>query len=128
MARYPLPSHIIESMDAADLPSYGAAHLARRVQNRNTIACVSEKINAIYDSGTPFFTKDAIRDIVRQLDELPPISNPREKIVQKFTLRGIDGALVELSVPLGRVHPYRDLPDVDIVEYVALYVGSCILP
>ncbi|KAI5861222.1 hypothetical protein GGS23DRAFT_577629 [Durotheca rogersii] len=116
MARYPVPSHVIESIDAADLRGFGAAHLARRAANRRTIARLSEKLNAVFDSGVPFFTKDAIRDIVRQLDELAVNPNPRVHTVRKFIVRGLDDCVVELRVPLGRVHPYRDLPDVDIVD------------
>ena len=116
MSRYPIPPEVIESIDAADLPTYGAVHVARRVENRKVIGHVSGKLNAIYDSGVLFFTKDAIEDIVRQLDELPVNPNPRAKCVHTFTVTGVDGSPVEVRVPLGRVHPYRDVPDVDIVE------------
>ena len=108
-------------MDAADLPRLGAVRLARRAANRDTIARVSEKLNIIFDSGVPFFTKDAIQDTVRQLDDLVVNPNPRAHTLRKFTARGVDGSVVEVVVPLGRVHPYRDLPDVDIVEYVSVY-------
>ncbi len=91
MARYPLSPHVIESIDTADLPRFGAAHLTRRAENRNAIARVAVTINAIFDSGVPFFTKDAIRDIVRQFDEPPANPDPRDMIVHKFTVRGLGG-------------------------------------
>ena len=118
MARYAVPTHIIESIDAADLPRLGVAHLARRVASRHAIVHVSETLNAIFDLGVPFFTKTAIQDMVRQIDGLAVNPNPRLQVVRKFTVRGVDGGVVEILVPLGRVHPYRDLPDVDIVESV----------
>ena len=115
MARYPVPSHILDAIDESDLSRYGAAHVSRRTENRRMIARAAEKINAIYDTGAPFFTKDAIREIVRQLDELTANIRLGDKALLIFTVQGLDGSFVEIPLELGVVLPYRDLPDVDIV-------------
>lgn len=117
MARYPVPSDVIERLDADDISVYGQAQITQRAENRKLIAEASKQINAIYDSGALFFTKDAIRDIARQLDELTPRITWREgdKAKLKFNVRGIDGVCVDVPVELGEVLPYTDRPDVDIV-------------
>lgn len=115
MSRYPVPIEILEKLDISDLGE--RAHLSQRVKNRKLIAEVANKINPIYDSGVFFFTKDAIRDIARQLDELTPDLTWEDGVTANlnFNVRGIDGVWVEVPVELGEVLPYRDRPDVDVV-------------
>jgi len=80
------------------------------------IAQFSERINAIYDSGVPFFTKDAIKDVAEQLDHLTSGLKLGDKAALTFTVRGVDGIRVDIPMELGTVEPYRDEPDLDIVS------------
>lgn len=55
------------------------------------------KISAMYDAGTPFFTKEAIRDLYRQLQMATEYG-------QKVSVRGLDGAVLEFTVLTGEFH------------------------
>lgn len=62
------------------------------------------RINALYDSGTPFFTKDRIRAIHDQLKK------PLKK-GDKISVIGLDGAKVDFDVEIGNV---RDKYEKDV--------------
>ncbi len=116
MARYPVPPDIMEAIDKADSLTRGPAHITRRTANRKMIAHLSERINTIYDSGIPFFTRDAIKDVVRQFNHLTTDLKLGDKTTLTFTVQGLDGIYVDIPVELGTVEPYRDEPDLDIVS------------
>ena len=80
------------------------------------IAHLSERINTIYDSDVLFFTKDAIKDVVRQLNQLTTDLKLGDKTTLTFTMQGLDGVCVDIPVELGTVESYRDDPDLDIVS------------
>ncbi|KAK4190876.1 hypothetical protein QBC35DRAFT_471252 [Podospora australis] len=54
------------------------------------------QVRRIYDSGVPFFTKQALRDVVRQLE-----GNKNNKVV----ITGLDGKEVEFRIETGKVLP-----------------------
>lgn len=68
-----------------------------------------QKIREVYDSGTAFFTKDAIRDIVQQIEKA------ERGQVKKVSIMGVDGILVQLSVKTGEVDPDTETPGVEMV-------------
>lgn len=51
------------------------------------------KLRTIYNAGTPFFTKDALRAAIREAEAIGP-----GLACQKICLRGLDGVVVEYSV------------------------------
>ncbi len=67
----PIPAHVIEEVDNEERRwgSSGDKEIERRAKNRAKIQDLHAPINAIYDSGTPFFTKAAISKLVQQIDE-----------------------------------------------------------
>lgn len=94
---------------------FGRAHMARRAANREMITHLSGRINAIFDSGVPFFTKDAIRDIAQQINHLTSDLKLGDKASLTFTVRGLDGVRVNITVELGTVEDWREQPDLDVV-------------
>ena len=67
----PVPARVIEQVDDEERrwgPT-GDKEIERRAKNRAKIQDLYAPINAIYDSGTPFFTKAAIGSLVQQIDE-----------------------------------------------------------
>ncbi|KAK4033538.1 hypothetical protein C8A01DRAFT_19539 [Parachaetomium inaequale] len=72
-----------------------------RAKNRAEIQALCAPINAIYDSGTPLFTKAAIRNLVRQIDESGVRRVQTEPLSLKFSIAGIDGRVVEIPLQLG---------------------------
>jgi hypothetical protein len=69
-----------------------------RTRNRVKMQQAIQKIREVYDSGTPFFTKDAIRRIVQQIESIER-GQPG-----KVSITGIDGTIVQLTVKTGQVH------------------------
>lgn len=69
MPHYPIPILAGSSRQSTARrppdPPYGVYIIAQRVKNPAAIRELWGHINVIYDSGTPFFTKDAIRDLLR---------------------------------------------------------------
>ena len=107
----PLPQDVMERADKKWATPFKNLLAERtkdnRRENREKIARVVEKLNAMYESGVPFFTRDAIRDMAEQLDrldQLAPHSNhmgPPEGRAHTFTVKDLDGNPVEISVTLG---------------------------
>lgn len=64
----------------------------------------AEKIHFLYDSGTPFYTKAAIRDVWQQLEKASVEG-------QKVWVRGLDGVIVAFDIECGRTiqAPQHDL-------------------
>ncbi|PGG95102.1 hypothetical protein AJ79_10259, partial [Helicocarpus griseus UAMH5409] len=56
------------------------------------------RINALYEAGTPFFTKQAIREIQQQINNA--ISNEEIKTI---SVKGLDNVLVDFDVEIGRI-------------------------
>lgn len=79
--------------------------MKERAEIRAEIESLWGPINAIYDSGTPLWTKDAIRDLVRQIDESGVRLVQTEPISLEFSTVGIDGEIVHISFELGVRHP-----------------------
>ena len=72
---------------------------------------VFAEIFSLWEAGTPFFTKESIRDVYRQLTDSTTSG-------QKISVRGIDGRMVEVKVWSGLVFsgtgPNRE-PDLQMV-------------
>lgn len=89
---------------------------ADRDANRKVIAELTERINSIYDSGVPFFTKDTIRDVSQQLQMSTAGLRMGDKAKLTFTVSGVDGISVEIPIEMGTsLGPYPDTPHLDIV-------------
>lgn len=101
----PVPDDVQARADKKGL-GHSAVEIERRKQNRRAIARVSEKLDRLYASGVPFFTKYALRDIAEQVERLPiHTGDPRETRVHTFVLQGLDGNPVEVTVTLGTTRP-----------------------
>jgi len=68
---------------------------------------VSSHIRSLYDAGEPFYSKEIIRDIGRQL----------RSGSQKVSVRGLDGIVVDVDIETGQLLDTGD-PDWDFVMYV----------
>ena len=71
---------------------------------------VHSRIRALYNSGTPLFTKEAIRDLGKQLQSLAEVG-------QKVHVRGLDGRIVEYENQTRRISPAHR-PELERVLYV----------
>lgn len=56
-------------------------------------------IRVSYNTGIPFFTKDALQEVAQQLKDYKQTESRRE---QKIFTRGIDGKQVGFSIETGR--------------------------
>jgi hypothetical protein len=81
------------------------SEIERWARNRAKIQEICGPINAIYDAGTPLFTKAAIRDLLRTIDEsgIGPIQT--EPLLLHFSIVGIDGKTVDIPIQLGARDP-----------------------
>ncbi|KAJ3570025.1 hypothetical protein NPX13_g5875 [Xylaria arbuscula] len=70
---------------------------------------VIPKVREIYDSGTPFFTKEAMRRIVQQIDDIEKGKPGTVSVV------GIDGNIVQLPVQTGEVESDIGTPGIEMV-------------
>lgn len=106
MAYYPLPvpAHVIEEVDNEERRWGGDKEIARRAKNRVEILDLCGPINAIYNAGTPFFTKAAISSLVRQIDESGVQRVQTEPLSLKFSIAGIDGRTVDTFLQIGVKH------------------------
>ena len=120
----PIPADIIEAVDREETPAYGAHIIAQRVKNRAEIRELWGPINAIYDSGTPFFTKDAIRDLLGQIDESGVRPVQTEPLSLRFSITGIDGKTVEIPLELGVRRGPWIWDDFDLGDGVELITAS----
>ncbi|KAK4032782.1 hypothetical protein C8A01DRAFT_40756 [Parachaetomium inaequale] len=118
MPHYPLPIPpiVIEAIDGKDKAFFGAPWITRRAENRAAIQKLSGVINTIYESGAPFFTKDAIRDLVRQIDEAGVRRVQTEPVSLRFSVTGIDGKTADIPVKLGVKHGGAQGVELDGVE------------
>jgi hypothetical protein len=107
MPYYPLsvPTHVIKEVDEEERRWSGDEGMARRAENRAKIQDLCGPINAIYDSGTPFFTKAAIRNLVRRIDDSGVRRVQTEPLSLDFSIEGIDGRTVDFSLQLGVEYP-----------------------
>jgi hypothetical protein len=114
MPHYPLPvpTHVLEAVDEEDRPVYGARWITQRAKHRAAIQNLFGAITTIYESGTPFFTKDSIQDLVRQIDESGVCPVQTEPVSLRFSVAGIDGKKVDVPLELGVRHgPWPDKGD-----------------
>ena len=109
MPRYPLPipAHVIEEVENEERRWWRDDEiiLERRAKIRAEIRALWAPMNAIYDSGTPFFTKAAIRSLVQQIDEAGVRRVQTEPLSLKLSTAGIDGKMVDTSLQIGVKHP-----------------------
>lgn len=103
----PIPAHVIEEIDNEERQwgASGDKEIALRAKNRAKIQDLYAPINAIYDSGTPFFTKAAIASLVRQIDESGVHRVQTEPLSLNLSIVGIDGRTVDTSLQLGVKDP-----------------------
>ena len=62
------------------------------------MAVTSRRIRSLYDSGHPFFTKAALRDLHQQLKSAVNMG-------ETVRVTGLDGALVQFKIETGRTFP-----------------------
>ncbi|KAH6857110.1 hypothetical protein B0I37DRAFT_369191 [Chaetomium sp. MPI-CAGE-AT-0009] len=105
MPHYPLPipAHVLEEVEEEERRWFRRDKkiMEKRAKIRAEIQALWAPINAIYDSGTPFFTKAAIGDLVRQIDESGMHRVQTEPLSLKLSIAGIDGKMVEMNLQLG---------------------------
>jgi len=75
---------------------------------QQTVEAIS-KIQSLYDAGTPLFTKDAIRDLGRQLVRYKD---------QEVVVTGLNGVRVVLRTPDVNLVLRGDVPESELVLYV----------
>lgn len=92
---------------------YQAYVEAVRSKNRVKLQEAIRKIREVYDSGTPFFTKDAIRDIMQQLEKV------ESGQLNEVSVMGLDGIVVQLPANIGEFKRDIEIPGVETVQYVA---------
>ena len=68
------------------------------------------KIRALFDAGTPFYTKEVIRDVCQQLEKFGGKG-------QKVSVRGLDGVIVDFDVESGLILQAAQ-PDLEFVVCV----------
>jgi len=71
---------------------------------------VTLKIRSLFDAGTPFFTKEVIRDVCQQLEKFGGKG-------QKVSVRGLDGVIVDFDIESGLILP-SDQPDLEFIVCV----------
>jgi hypothetical protein len=88
----------------------GEAYKTPRAEE-GEMAEVTSKIRSLYDAGTPFYTKEVIRDVDRQ---------PKKFVErgQKVSVRGLDGIMVDFEIESGLTLPVGE-PDLEMVLCVA---------
>ena len=59
------------------------------------MAKVRSTLSALYDSGTPFFTREALQDLDKQLKS--------SKLGQKVQVRGLDDTFLDFTIETGRI-------------------------
>ncbi|KAK3291385.1 uncharacterized protein B0H64DRAFT_47656 [Chaetomium fimeti] len=103
----PIPAHVIKEVEEEERRWYRGDKeiLEQRAKARAEIQALLAPINAIYDSGTPFFTKAAIRSLVRQIDESGIHRVQIEPLSLKLSIAGIDGKIVDISLHTGVKYP-----------------------
>ena len=102
----PIPAHVIKEVEDEERRRWKKKEiLEQRVKNRADIQALYGPINAIYDSGTPFFTKATIASLVRQIDESGIHRVQTEPLSLKLSIAGIDGKVVDTPLQLGVKHP-----------------------
>lgn len=70
----------------------------------------ADRVRELYGSGVPFFTKDAIADLVGQLDRARKHHEQKgasegDTHEQVFSLQGLDGKTVEIENEIGTAWP-----------------------
>jgi hypothetical protein len=70
----------------------------------------SLKIRSLFDAGVPFYTKEDIRNICQQLEELSEKG-------QKVSVRGVDGVMVDFEIKTGLTFEAHK-PDLEFVVCV----------
>ncbi|KAK3299893.1 uncharacterized protein B0H64DRAFT_2471 [Chaetomium fimeti] len=102
----PIPSHVIDEIENEERQmGVPEEEIERWAGNRATIHGLCGPINAIYESGTPLFTKAAIRDLVREIDESGMRRIQTAPLSLHFSITGIDGRTVDFPIQLGVKHP-----------------------
>jgi hypothetical protein len=102
----PIPADVIKEVEEEERRQWKNREiLEQRAKNRANIQALCGPINAIYDSGTPFFTKANIGSLVRQLDESGLQRVQIEPLSLTVSIAGIDGKIVDIPLQLGVKHP-----------------------
>jgi hypothetical protein len=102
----PIPAHVIKEVEEEERRQWkNRKILEQRVKNRANIQALCGPINAIYDSGTPVFTKANISSLVRQIDESGLQRVQTEPLSLTVSIAGIDGKIVDIPLQLGVKHP-----------------------
>ena len=101
----PIPVHVVQEVDDEARREGGDQEMERRAKNRAEIWDLCGPINALYDSGAPLFTKAAIRDLVRRVDESGARRVQTEPLSLEFSIAGFDGRTVDIPLQLGVKHP-----------------------
>ena len=105
-----MPFHISPSdnrfvfLATADLPNPRMT----AAEKREELEAANRLIQAKYDAGVPFFTKDVFRDVVQQLESE---SNPGRRV----SITGLDGLAVHFPIETGTSRPDIEMEDEEML-------------
>ncbi|KAK3904686.1 hypothetical protein C8A05DRAFT_31505 [Staphylotrichum tortipilum] len=107
MPHYPLPipDSVIKEVDDEERRWGGDKEISRRAKTRAAIQALYAPINAIYDSGTPLFTKAAITSLIQQIDQSGVHRVQTSPLSLNLSIPGIDGKTVDIPLQLGVPYP-----------------------
>ncbi|OAA65302.1 hypothetical protein SPI_02089 [Niveomyces insectorum RCEF 264] len=100
------------ALSASERPSDEPA--APKQQRCATMAATARRIWALYDAGTPLFTREALRSLARQLDQHRGVRTGEGNTT--VTVRGMDGKQVRLTTKSGAVSASDAHPDIVMVN------------
>ena len=81
-------------------------------KKRDELAAAQHLIQAKYDAGIPFFTKDQFRDVVRQLDAITQqLQEGNHDQAVAISITGLDGLAIQFPVDTGKVYVNYEPPE-----------------
>ncbi|KAL1859825.1 hypothetical protein VTK73DRAFT_7445 [Phialemonium thermophilum] len=100
----PSSSTMTDPQSNAD-QQYAADLESARSSNKEEMQQAVQKIREMYDSGLPFFTKDALRETMQQME------NIEKGQPGTVSVRGLDGTIAQFSVQTGEI--VSDIEDIE---------------
>lgn len=98
--------------------------LAREVETRQ----VARTVRELYKDGIPFFTRSAIRALVRQIDCATRLYQDEGASAihgQKLSIQAVDGKIAELDIQIGNTLPYSSTRQFAMHVISESLLGKC---
>jgi len=114
------PSDVLDSCEPLTLdPTSGDPSTFPDHEGAAAVKAMSDKVQSMYDSGVPLFTKDALRHAANQL----ALYRARPRDDRQVTLIDMTGKSVEYTICLPfSDHRSDDKSDIEVVEY-SIYIS-----